>query len=483
MKRFTLIGWLLFFAASIDAAEFRVATFNMQEVGTEGTTQYDALLAVIDRMCPEVIVVQEINDYPDRANFQALASGSGYLYSTISDISGTLSGTMWTGCLSMLPIETATSWSAAEISGDNQANDICRDIFEVRLSLPNTAIVGIITVHLKAYSGSTDKFRRQVEIMRLSSVIDFYRTSYPDEYLIVAGDFNEDYENSPFGSPTWTTVPSDVPASYHLGSDIQLPITYDPFVPLFARGLSMADATWEDTTDTYATYPSYSSRIDYVFHSANLYVLGDEVYYSSRDDGEDDPPPGNWLEKCGNPLAFGTSRDASDHLPVMVDFEYSSTQPTETPPSTPSRTPTPASPTQTPTPAPATPTPTPEPSWFGVRLEMPDTYFRPGSPCWLTAIIGNNQVQPQFDCPLVIMLDIGADVYWFWPSWSQWPEELDYRTITLKVGETTMSILEPFTWPSGIGSASGFSFWGAILDRNLTYIRGELGFWEFGYGE
>ena len=350
-----IVVLLLVVSVPAECSELRVATFNVQTVGGSSSSEYLALSSVIERMCPDVLLVQEIYQSSDVADFLELASTIGYEYTAYSDVSGTMAGGLRNGCMSIFPILSYVSWSSAEISGDPDANDITRDIFQVRLDLPGQRELGAFTLHLKSSSTAPDQFRRQVELTRVTQVLDSYRTAHPDDYIVITGDFNEDYGDGPFGSPTWNSVPSTVPSSYQLGSDISLPITYDPFELLLDQGLVFCDATWEDSSSNHTTRPASGRRLDYVFYdSTGLTLVDDEVYYSTQDNGVDDLPPGNWIAKCGSIPGASVSLAASDHLTVVADFSYSA-----------------GTPVPTATPA---PTATPEPTATATPLELVSIY-------------------------------------------------------------------------------------------------------------
>ncbi len=323
----------------------RIATWNILAAGAPGSTQYTAAETVIERICPDIVAVQEINPEPDTGYFELLTADAGYPFYAVGDVSGTLSGGLRNGVMSTLNIAAVESWSAVDLSGDSQANDITRDILQVRVQINTTDYLGILIVHLKALSGESNRFRRQVEVIRVCQAAAVYRAMYPVDALVIAGDINADINDGPFGTETWMSEPSGLPVSYQLGSDITFPVTYDPFVTLQNAGFTVCSATWEDDPSTDTTYLP-DSRLDYVFYdSTELTLTGDEVYYSMEDNGLDDPPAGNWLAKCGSIPSGTVSDNASDHLPVYADFQ--------TEPGTPVATPT-AAPTATPT---ATPTP------------------------------------------------------------------------------------------------------------------------------
>ncbi|MBN1297235.1 hypothetical protein JXA80_10675, partial [bacterium] len=136
-------------------------------------------------------------------------------------------------------------------------------------------------------------------------------------------------------------------------------------------------------------------------------------------------------------------------------------------------------PTHTPTSTP-TPSPTPTPDKLSMTLAMPAEYFTPGSTCSLTAVIINPQ-DTQPDVPVLIVLDV-AGMYWTAPSWIPIEEGIDSYRYSLSTGYTVIEVLPPFTWPDGIGSASGIQFIGFCCDPGMHGLTSNIDVWEFGYG-
>jgi hypothetical protein len=137
--------------------------------------------------------------------------------------------------------------------------------------------------------------------------------------------------------------------------------------------------------------------------------------------------------------------------------------------------------TPTPTPEPtASPTPTDE-IRLGVELEMPAAMFRGGDTCWLKAHLSNPGPTALSNVPVVVFLDINVGEYWFWPSWTHYPPDIDTQILTVPVGTKTVDILGTFAFPTGAGSAAGLSFWGAMLNSTMTALQGDLGQCQFGF--
>jgi serine protease len=139
-----------------------------------------------------------------------------------------------------------------------------------------------------------------------------------------------------------------------------------------------------------------------------------------------------------------------------------------------------ASPPTTPTPTPA-PTPTPGAGFEGVQLVLPANNFGAGDEFWLRADV--SQPAGSADTlPLVVLLDAGIPgTYWFWPSWVQYPPDIDMGTVTFPPETQSVSIIDPFTWPVGAGSGNGIWFYGALLSPDMTTILGDLGSVSFSF--
>ncbi len=327
MERFRAGRWLVVAAALLGAAGgsradgLRGATYNTAGFGEPGSTEWNALVAVLERVDADVAALQEIHGSADLGHLDDLAEAAGYPYHAASEISGTLSGNLRNGVLSRLPIARTDSWSAAELSGDPNANDITRDMFVARITVdPGLHPWAFLVVHLKAGTSDTDRFRRQVEVRRIVQAIDRIREETPGSPIVLLGDFNEDPRNGPFGSPVFNEPPPDLPSTYRLGEDIEFPVVYDPFVTLEEAGMVLLDAFHEDDPGDPVTHPPTFRRLDLLWLEEHGDVAGTEVYDACDDNGVDDPPPGNRLPKAGDPLPCGTSANASDHLDVFGEF-------------------------------------------------------------------------------------------------------------------------------------------------------------------
>jgi endonuclease/exonuclease/phosphatase family metal-dependent hydrolase len=292
----------------------RVATFNIRNVGAPGSAEFEALADILYRIDADVACIQEVGD-GESSNLAALAEAAGYDFVAEADPSPAIGGEIYNACLGQVPLERVESYSGDKLS-PGYANDVGRDILAVRAQPVQGCYVGLFSVHLKSGGEEIDAFRRAVELVRLTQAIDLYRLARDADGLAVLGDFNEQTDDALLGQ--MLDVPAGLPASYQLGSDIEIPILYDPFGTLAEVGFTRVEATWEDDPTQTNTFQDVS-RIDYVFVGQAMATLG-EVYNACQDNGVDDDPPGNFMEKRGDPLPCSTTLTASDHLPVVVDL-------------------------------------------------------------------------------------------------------------------------------------------------------------------
>lgn len=301
----------------------RIATWNMQDVGAPGSASYNAALAILNRIRPDTLSINEVNpisggDAQALANFLSLAGDAGYPH-TIFPATNPL-GTLRNAFMSKFPIITSTIHTAAELSGDASANDITRLIIEATVDVPGDAVpLTLIGEHWKASSGNNNEFRRAVESIRVAQTVSGPGAACPA--FVLAGDMNDVIDTVPHQPDPFVALPPGLPGSFHLGADLVAElagpgIVNNPFFYLESdawAGATVLDALQLDGDDT--THPATNRRIDYVFLSPAMLTFAPHAeVYDSADEGL----PGG-LPKFGSPLPPGTSATASDHLLVFAD--------------------------------------------------------------------------------------------------------------------------------------------------------------------
>ena len=306
--------------ASLAETPVRIATWNIETVGLDGTVEYEAALDVLARVAADVVALNEIASSADTANLEQLASEAGYPHVTYS--SGAPFGSDRNAVLSLYPfVGPALEHTSASLSGDPLANDITRLFVEAVIDLPGDALdLTVITQHWKSGTGNDDEFRRSVESIRIGqSIADL--SSESDAYVIM-GDLNEESDSVPRTPDPFVALPSGLPGSFSLGSDLALElagdgVANDPFAVLEAASGANAEIVPSLQLDgSDATRPASGRRLDYILASDVLVLQGISAeVYDSADEGL-----AGGLAKAGSPLAASTSTDASDHYLVFADI-------------------------------------------------------------------------------------------------------------------------------------------------------------------
>jgi exonuclease III len=293
----------------------RVATWNIQAVGAPGSPQYLAARDVIGRIDVDVLALNEVAGTDDTDALRVLASELGYPHVAVDP-----DGNLRNAVLSRLPFRGTYVHTAASLSGDPQANDLARDLVEVEVDLGRGKMFRVVVEHWKSGTGSANEFRRSVESARISDVLDYFDSE--EDLFVVVGDINEDLDDLPRPNPIFEEVPGTLPESYVLGPDMRERVeaeglVNDPFSYIEGPdGLrSMTVDAWQLDGDT-ATRPASGRRIDYFFASREvLRLLELAEVYDSTDEGA-----AGGVVKAGNPLKAEASLEASDHLPVIIEF-------------------------------------------------------------------------------------------------------------------------------------------------------------------
>lgn len=282
----------------------RVATWNILRVDAPGSPQFEALRDIVLRIDADVLCLQEVGE-GEESWLQALAESGGYIDGLLAPFSGPDGIGIANACMSRTPVADAAYLWSNWISEDQDARDLTRPFVRLRLQVPGSdRYVSIVTAHLKAGGGEVDRFRRMVEHVRLGQAAQSEFAEFPGNAVVILGDLNERDDPAP---EVFEVLPAGLPSFYELGSDIALPLTYEPATPLLGAGLQRVETRYDQT------FIPTDGRLDYVYTGA-AEVVAAEVYDACRDD------PNAGVEKAGAPLECGRSELASDHRPVVVDL-------------------------------------------------------------------------------------------------------------------------------------------------------------------
>ena len=310
LSRFLLIFQILWLGIpSVSAIEIRIATYNvLTGIGNTGANGREELEAVIARINPDVLALQEVTGNDLKGPLNQLAERMDYRF-VFAPVTALDTGSRVV-ILSKFPFSENSSKSIISPPG---ANDMTRAAAAVIVDVPGTENdPTIVTAHLKCCFDQDDPFRRAVEMLRIRKYLEDQGLD-KDDNIFVLGDFNLLGNDIVFES-----LPPGLPQSYRLGNDIEYDVKYfaDPTnyftsLDLVNPGFRQQDGV---TTDTYR---GSNTILDYILVSNSIArrTPATEVYNSALDTSN------SGLSKEGSPLPRGTSDKASDHYPVFGDFE------------------------------------------------------------------------------------------------------------------------------------------------------------------
>lgn len=321
MRTIVVVAALLGFAPALASAatQVRVATWNVQAVGDPGTLQYDAALAVLERIQADVVGINEVSSSADSAKFEQLALDAGYPFTVVP--ASNPFGAVRNAVMSRFPFAASPEIHTADsLSGDPAARDLSRLIIEVVLDVPeNAQNLTLVIDHWKSGTGNDDEFRRALESYRITQSIGDLDSTV--DAFVILGDINEEVDSVPRTPNPFDALPSGLPASFSLGADLQAILAgpgleNDPFFYLVdAAGLAAEPLFALQLDGSDATRPASGRRLDYIFVSSWLAVSAVGEVYDSADEGLP-----NGLPKFGSPPPVAASTDASDHFLVFADL-------------------------------------------------------------------------------------------------------------------------------------------------------------------
>ena len=310
LSRLLLIFQILWLGIpSVSAIEIRIATYNvLTGIGNTGANGREELEAVIARINPDVLALQEVTGNDLKGPLNQLAERMGYRF-VFAPVTALDTGSRVV-ILSKFPFSENSSKSIISPPG---ANDMTRAAAAVIVDVPGTENdPTIVTAHLKCCFDQDDPFRRAVEMLRIRKYLEEQGLD-KDDNIFVLGDFNLLGNDIVFES-----LPPGLPQSYRLGNDIEYDVKYFADPTNYFTSLALVNPGFRQqdgvTTDTYR---GSNTILDYILVSNSIArrTPATEVYNSALDTSN------SGLSKEGNPLPRGTSDKASDHYPVFGDFE------------------------------------------------------------------------------------------------------------------------------------------------------------------
>ncbi len=321
----------------------RVATFNVKlGTGAPGSAEFAAVREVIERVSPDILLMQEVSDAGNFGDARALLeqagfpTGPAYLATAGDAFAGQAysSGEFGAGeCLvtaSRYPL-TSTVQIGRRAAGVSGPKELTRFPLYSLIDLPGPDL-HVVNVHLKASTTDADNFRKAIECYRVREFLTQRGLNPAVDHVIAGGDCNAiDYGFQPATSYNTATSPgafvdgSTLPVTMVLGTDLSavpgvtLPFRIFPHQGFNPAGLH-APALFQADGVTTNTFVLSGARYDYLFIPQRLLTAGNargEVYNSRLE------PQAHGLPKRPTLPAPELSETASDHYLTFLDFSLS----------------------------------------------------------------------------------------------------------------------------------------------------------------
>ncbi|WP_218934590.1 endonuclease/exonuclease/phosphatase family protein [Rosistilla ulvae] len=295
--------------------EFRIGFFNIY-LGLANASHRAAVVRQIQRTAPDIMGLSEIND-ADHSMLRTLVPG---LPNVVTQPGG-----LQPALLTRYPV-----LSSGSLGSNAPANEFRRKHLWAVLDVGHenrNLLVYVVHTESWCYKGPCAnvkrpalEFPRAIEWIRLKQHIQAKLKQDPNLEVVVMGDWNDD-NRSP-QTDAFASEPEGVFGGFALGADIDFPVQHAPYPNYQCEqaGLRLLESTDTDgnRNTVWAGTPNpalqTAVKIDYIAHSEGVEVAGHEVLNSEVSD------PNAGLRKYGEPLNFGDSRAASDHLMVFADM-------------------------------------------------------------------------------------------------------------------------------------------------------------------
>ncbi len=293
--------------------------FNIY-LGLARASHREAVVRQIQRVRPDIMGLSEIND-ADHSRLPTLIKG---LPNVI-----TQAGRLQPALMTRYPV-----LSSGSLGSTAPANEFKRKHLWAVLDVGHpTRNLLVYVIHTESWCYAAPcanvarpalEFPRAVEWIRLKQDIQAKLEANPNLDVIVMGDWNDDNQSPQ--TDVFASQPEGVFKGFSLGADIAFPVRYGryPNHQCQQAGLQLLDSS--DTDGNRHTIwvgkpnPAFHTavKMDYIAHSSGITATGHEILNSEVSD------PAAGLPKYGEPLAFGDSRAASDHLMIFADMKMES---------------------------------------------------------------------------------------------------------------------------------------------------------------
>ncbi len=105
----------------------------------------------------------------------------------------------------------------------------------------------------------------------------------------------------------------------------------------------------------------------------------------------------------------------------------------------------------------------PASAFVTLTLDMPSDLFSPYDPFYVDLALGNRDTAYP-GAQLFVCLEVIPGSYYFWPSFTEYPPNIDFETIDMAADYASVKFIIPqFYWPEGTGEFHGARFYAAVI--------------------
>jgi len=301
---------------ALGSTNLRVVSWNINRtVGSNNpsTAQQPSLAKIINYLNPDIWVINELggnssgyNSAAEQAALVSFINANVTIYG--ANPQAGVNYYVYVGTQSDNFISNAIV-SKYPILSTSVRNDSLRGFYASNINV-NGQTVGVFFTHLKAGSTASDGLSRQTEADGDSAYVNTWKSANPGKPFFMCGDWNEseDPNNTPNYGPIGTTLSNG--EAYHPITTMKSPGVSDP-----------KPASVKNDTDTESSRTSSPNiRFDYNLYSGATYLSGflfDTKQYTSAQLSA--------LNSAnGTNFVSTDSSSASDHLPVVCDYQIGS---------------------------------------------------------------------------------------------------------------------------------------------------------------
>ena len=289
------------------ATDLRLVTYNSLNFGSNAASRQDEFEIVFDGLDADVVVMQEIVSEAGASTLLTALNGDGQEYARSDFVDGNDTDTV-------LFYRTAT----VDLISQNYITTSLREIGEFTISVADT-LINLYSVHLKASQGFTNEQRRLDEVTTLRSHLETLPT---DREFIVAGDLNIYTSTEPaYQKLTGSEVnndgriedllPPELIGDWHNNSAFASIHSQSPRTSSFGGG---ATGGLDDRFDMIFSSFGLNDNFGLEYVPDSYFVYGNDGQHFNQ----------SLISGSNSAVSAEVARalhDASDHLPVVADFE------------------------------------------------------------------------------------------------------------------------------------------------------------------